>query len=92
MIKRTKSTDGKIKVTFVLPLDEAPLPTSVTGNFNGWDPLANPMKKRSNGTRSAAVELAEGEVASFKYLADGGRWFTDNDADVGSDGNNQVAA
>lgn len=92
MIKRQKSKGRNTKVTFALPLEIAPVATSVTGDFNGWDPLATPMKKRSNGTRSASIEVPEGEVVSFKYLADGGHWFTDNEADVGDDGNNQLAA
>lgn len=92
MIKRQKSQDGGIRVTFALPLDVAPQPTSVVGDFNGWDPLATPMKKRSNGTRSASVELSEGQRVHFKYLADGGRWFIDAEAELGEDGNNQLAA
>lgn len=92
MIKRQKTTNGGIKLTFALPLDEAPEPTSVTGDFNGWDPLAHPLKKRSNGTRSTSIELQPGEVVRFKYLADGGHWFADADVDVNDDGDNVLAA
>jgi len=92
MIKRQKSSDGVIKVTFSLPLEQAPEATSVAGDFNNWDPLANPMKKRSNGTRSASVEIPEGEVVNFRYLANGGQWFNDDEADFGDSGNNVLAA
>ena len=92
MIKQQKSTDGGIKVTFVLTLEEAPEATSVVGDFNNWNPLATPMKKRSNGTRSASVVLQPGEEFSFKYLTDGGHWFADGHADVRDDGNNLLAA
>lgn len=67
------------KVTFVLPDEHGPV--SVVGDFNGWDPLAHPLKKRSNGTRSVAVELGEGSFA-FRYLAEDGMFFDDPDADA----------
>lgn len=67
-----------VKVSFVLPVSETPDPVSVCGDFNDWDPLAHPLKKRANGTRSASLELASGRYA-FKYLS-GGTWFTDAEA------------
>jgi 1,4-alpha-glucan branching enzyme len=74
VLKVAKSGDG-VKVTFSLPLSETPEPVSVLGDFNDWDPMAHPLRKRSNGTRSATVELPKGERYTFKYLADGGTWF-----------------
>jgi hypothetical protein len=32
-----------IKVSFVLPQDAIPGKASVVGDFNGWDPFANPL-------------------------------------------------
>ena len=82
MIKVTKSKGGSpIKVSFVLPLSETPEPVSVLGDFNSWDPHAHPLKKRTNGTRSATVELEPGKRYAFKYLSDGGTWFTDPEAE-----------
>ncbi len=92
MIKRQKTSDDGIKLTFALSLEEAPDPTSVTGDFNGWDPMAHPLKKRSNGTRSTSIEVKPGDVVRFKYLADGGQWFTDGAADINDDGDNILAA
>ena len=91
MIKQQKSTDGGTNVTFVLTLEEAPDATSVVGDFNNWDPLATPMKKRSNGTRSASIVLQPGEESSFKYLTDGGHWFCDSEAAMRDDGNSLCA-
>lgn len=79
MIKITQR-NGTTSVTFALPIDEAPTPVSVVGDFNGWDPLATPMRKRSNGTRSARIEVEGPMVSRFKYLAEGGEWFNDPDA------------
>jgi hypothetical protein len=67
-----------IKVSFVLPQDAIPGKTSVVGDFNGWDPLAQPLRPRANGTRSAAVTLPPGRRFAFRYLAEGGRWHDDD--------------
>jgi 1,4-alpha-glucan branching enzyme len=73
--------DRVTKVTFALPLVEIPQAVSVVGDFNDWDPLAHPLKKRSNGTRSVTVDLPAGGTYRFKYLAEDGRWFCDPGAD-----------
>ncbi len=86
MIKvQTNKAATKATITFALPLDETPDPVSVAGNFNGWDPLLHPLKKRSNGTRSAKIEVDLPTTVEFKYLGDGGVWFNDGDAAVASD-------
>ena len=82
MIKRSNGPAGAVKVTFVVSADECDRPVSVVGEFNGWDPLATPLRKRSNGTRSATVELPSGGSYRFRYLADGGDWFCESDADL----------
>ncbi len=71
---------SNVKVTFALPAEAIAGSVSVLGDFNGWDPLAHPLKKRSNGTRSVSVELPSGKYR-FKYLADGGNWFCDPNLD-----------
>ncbi len=70
-----KAERAPFKVSFVLPVSETPEPVSVCGDFNGWDPLAHPMKKRANSTRSVSIEVPPGRYA-FKYLS-GGTWFTE---------------
>ena len=45
MIKQAPFTGrNAIKVSFVLPQDAIPGNTSVVGDFNGWDPFANPLR------------------------------------------------
>jgi len=83
MIKKTTTTQG-VKVTFVLA--EAEQPVSVVGDFNGWDPYAHPLRKRSNGTRSAAVEVPSGQAIRFRYLDGSGRFFDDCDATIEPNG------
>ena len=83
MIKQQSGdADGSLKVTFVLPASQHERPVSVLGSFNDWDPLVHPLKRRSNGTRSVTVDVSSGNLFQFKYLADGGEWFCDPDADA----------
>ena len=81
MLKYAKTRGGTVKVTFALPSDEIDQPVSVLGDFNDWDPHAHPLRRRSNGTRSAVVELESGTVARFKYLRADGTWFCEPDAE-----------
>ena len=80
MIKRSKGAGG-VKLTFTLSLADTPEPVSVLGDFNGWDAHAHPLKKRANGTRSASVVVPTGGTFTFKYLAAGGTWFNEVEAD-----------
>jgi len=80
--RQSRGADGSLKVTFVLPTADYERPVSVLGTFNGWDPLVHPLRRRSNGTRSVTVEVPAGRVFQFKYLAEGGEWFCDPDADA----------
>jgi 1,4-alpha-glucan branching enzyme len=79
-MKLSRTNTGTVKVTFALPLSEAPVAVSVLGDFNAWDVAAHPMRKRSNGTRSATVELDAGRAYHFKYLDEAGTWFNEPDA------------
>jgi 1,4-alpha-glucan branching enzyme len=80
MIRRKNAASG-VTVTFTLD-DTSPAPVSVVGDFNGWTPGAHVLRKRSNGTRSVAVTLPAGQPARFRYLAEGGHWFDDPQADA----------
>lgn len=81
MIRKQKTKGGKVKITFVLPTDQLNGPVAVVGDFNNWDPYANPLKKRSNGTHSAVITVSAGESYAFRYLADGGQWLDETSAD-----------
>jgi 1,4-alpha-glucan branching enzyme len=78
LIKTTRpDRDGIVRVTFALPADEPDGAVSVVGNFNDWNPLAHPLRRRANHTRSAAVTVPVGSTLHFRYLGEGGRWFDD---------------
>jgi hypothetical protein len=90
VIKTTKpGRDGKVRVTFALPADEPDGPVSVVGSFNEWNPLAHPLRRRANRTRSTAVTVRAGTTLHFRYLAEGGIWF--DDATVPAQGGQDVA-
>jgi predicted flap endonuclease-1-like 5' DNA nuclease len=76
MITRESRRKGTT-VTFTLLTEEA---VSVVGDFNGWDPHVHPLPLGGDGTRSTTIELEPGRYA-FRYLADGGRFFDDPEAD-----------
>jgi 1,4-alpha-glucan branching enzyme len=78
LIKTTSPRrDGMVRVTFALPASEPDGAVSVVGDFNEWDPYAHPLRRRANGTRSAAVTVPAGSTLRFRYLAEGGMWFDD---------------
>jgi 1,4-alpha-glucan branching enzyme len=81
LIKVAKpARSGSVRVTFVLHATEPVGAVSVVGDFNGWDPYAHPLRKRSNGVRSAVVTIPAGSTLRFRYLAEGGIWFDDETA------------
>ncbi len=81
LIKTTKpGPNGTVRVTFALPVDEPRGAVSVVGDFNDWNPFAHPLRRRANGTRSAAVTVQAGSMLYFRYLAEGGVWFDDETA------------
>jgi 1,4-alpha-glucan branching enzyme len=83
LIKVARPTSsGTVRVTFVLPAAEPAGAVSVVGDFNGWNPYAHPLRKRTNGSRSAVVTLAAGTTLRFRYLAEGGVWFDDDTAEA----------
>ena len=83
MLKREQTKTGdQVKVTFIIPNDPNQPRVSVVGDFNGWDPKANPLQKRSNNTRSASVMLEPNRRYAFRYYVSNGEWFNDEAADA----------
>ncbi|MEV8632361.1 isoamylase early set domain-containing protein [Streptosporangium sp. NPDC051023] len=82
MIKRGKPTkNGKVKLTFTVPFERPVGGVSLVGDFNGWDPYAHPMERKENGTYQVTLTIPSQQAIRFRYLADGGLWFDDADAD-----------
>ena len=83
MLKKSRSAaSATCTLTFALPVTQLEGPVSVVGTFNDWTPGVHVLRRRSNGTASAAVTVASGTEVRFRYLGEHGRWFDDADADV----------
>jgi 1,4-alpha-glucan branching enzyme len=83
MIKReVLKTSKQVKLTFIQPYNGSQARISVVGEFNNWDPKANPLIKRNNGTASVSVTLPAGQPVRFRYVTDQGVWFNDEAADA----------
>ena len=76
MITREPLVD-RVAVTFHLDIDRT---VSVVGDFNNWNPLSDPLTPLAGGLRTRTIELAPGTY-TFRYLAEGGHFFDDTDAD-----------
>ena len=74
----TKRGD-QVKVTFALPDEAVSGPVAVVGDFNGWNPGANPMKHKGE-TLVVSLTLNAGRKYRFRYLTHGGQWFNDPNA------------
>jgi 1,4-alpha-glucan branching enzyme len=84
MIKK-EMLDGKntCKVTFTLDngsVSEAKR-VSLVGEFNDWDPSADPMKRTKGGGFSKSVKLDCGDRYQFRYVIDDSIWANDAEAD-----------
>jgi 1,4-alpha-glucan branching enzyme len=70
----------RVKVTFVLPPEEAEGAVAVLGDFNDWDGGGLPLR-RSGAEWKASVTLDAGQRYAFRYRRSNGEWFNDPDAD-----------
>lgn len=86
MLERIRRKDT-VQVTFILPPDPACPAVSVVGDFNDWTPGTHELLVREDGTRAVTVAVPGDERLRFRYLAHGGHWFDEADAD-GHDGRN----
>jgi len=83
MIKRELlKASNQVKLTFIQPVNGSQTRISVVGDFNHWNPKANPLIKRSNNTASASVILPAGQRVRFRYVTGQGVWFNDEKADA----------
>tara|TARA_R110002049_G_scaffold232546_1_gene405145 strand:+ start:7393 stop:7704 length:312 start_codon:yes stop_codon:yes gene_type:complete len=84
MLKKEFLKDNKTcKVTFMIdhgPVAEAEV-VSLVGDFNDWDPSADPMKRSKDGRFSKSVKLDCGDRYQFRYVIDGTVWENDAEAD-----------
>ncbi|MFK0047712.1 isoamylase early set domain-containing protein [Streptomyces sp. NPDC090741] len=88
MLERTRRKN-RTEITFVLLAAHPAGEVSVVGDFNDWRPGAHPMAERPDGTRAVTVTLPVNQHHGFRYLANGGHWLDEEEAD-GHDGRNSL--
>jgi 1,4-alpha-glucan branching enzyme len=83
MKKKLATPKSRIyQVTFELPPEVNAQTANLCGEFNAWDEMSLPMKRRGDGGFSLTVSLKKGRAYRFRYLLDGHRWENDPAADV----------
>ena len=78
--KKFLKTKPTCEVTFQLPEKIQAKEASVAGDFNNWDPAANPLKKRK-GVWQTTLKLEQGREYQYRYVVNGAEWLNDFDAD-----------
>ena len=78
LIKRQRA-DGQVEVTFRIALSGIDR-LSLLGDFNHWNPSAQPLTQDADGLWSGAVTLADGEYR-YRYIANGVDWINDPQAE-----------
>lgn len=83
MIEKTYlKTKPQCKVKFTLPADTiSAIKISVVGDFNNWDPSANPLSKKKTGEYSSTLKLDIDHSYQFRYVTNDAIWLNDEMAD-----------
>ena len=91
--KKFLKTKPTCEVTFALPDQIEAKKVSVVGQFNDWDPSANPLRKRK-GVWQATLKLEQGREYQYRYFVNNEEWYNDFEADKyvpnNVDGDNSV--
>jgi 1,4-alpha-glucan branching enzyme len=83
MIKKKKvtGTDKVMSVTFELRAPEGTQTVAVLGDWNGWQPEKQQMKRRKDGLWAVTLRLPANQDFQYIYVVDGHRWVADADAE-----------
>ena len=81
MIK-IREPGGTASVTFTVDPRVGARTAAVCGEWNGWSPTADVMRRGADGGFGVTVELEVGRAYRFRYLLDGVRWENDWAADA----------
>ncbi len=80
MLTKRKLANGRIEVMFTMPALEGVERLSLVGDFNQWNPNANPMTQAEDGSWHAIITVDPGAY-QFRYFSDGRTWHNDWKAD-----------
>ncbi len=79
--KKPLQGSDRVSVTFETAARPEARAVSLAGEFNGWDPSAQPMKQRKDGVWSVTLRLPRNQQYAYRYVVDGREWVTDHEAD-----------
>lgn len=77
--KRFFKTKDQVEITFQLKFDDKVEGVSMVCDAHDWHPM--PMRHKGKGTWQLRTRFPVDRVVQFRYLASGGRWLNDDDAD-----------
>jgi 1,4-alpha-glucan branching enzyme len=81
MIKKQYTPKRTIcKVTFSVPSDKVESGVSIVGDFNEWDPTANPLEKNGEAFETT-LRLKPETTYQFRYFVNDEYYENDEDAD-----------
>jgi hypothetical protein len=81
VLHRELLPNGQTQLTFSLPAQDPPGEVSVVGDFNGWRAGMHRMLMSEDDIRQVSVTVEPG-THYFRYLATGGRWADEREADL----------
>jgi 1,4-alpha-glucan branching enzyme len=83
MISKSRSENGKTRVTFEVPHTLWAERICVVGDFNDWDRHKHPLTRdsRDDPTWRITLELEPDQSYQFRYLIDDKTWCNDPAAD-----------
>lgn len=82
MLHRELLPNGQTQLTFTLPAQDPPGEVSVVGDFNEWRAGQHPMLMASDENIRQVSVIVEPGTHYFRYLASGGRWADEQEADI----------
>jgi 1,4-alpha-glucan branching enzyme len=74
MAKNSPKKSSKKRITFQFHATEAD-EICLAGNFNGWNPAKQPLKRYKNGNWKTTLTLAPG-IYEYRFIVDGS-WVDD---------------
>ncbi len=80
--KEPSAKTGFVRVTFILPPAIWAETVHLVGEFNNWNPTAQPLIwDRQEEAWTITLELPAGRQYQFRYLVNGTEWHNDWQAD-----------
>jgi len=77
VIKKGDDLNSRVTVTFILEPVEDFSGVYLVGDFNDWNPNANPMYHGRNGMWWLSLDLEPNQTYEYRYRSAEGEWIDD---------------